>query len=196
MRQRVSDAVRKVRDSELGSTVEKLWHAAGTRPLLVAATFALALLGLISIASSYKSMAARTQGLKQIKLPPSRRLIDDAYAGDVGGMKKLLKKGVVSPNYQDARGRTALMAASEGGHARAVAALLSAGADPDKQDSTGWSSLMGAAGGGHVECMKLLIGAGVNVIAQHACTHTTAQSENIDVHTHKRMRMCKQANRH
>jgi hypothetical protein len=62
LRHRVGEALRSVRESELGQTVDKLVRAAGTRPLLVAAVFALGVLGLISIASAWRSMGARVQG--------------------------------------------------------------------------------------------------------------------------------------
>ena len=135
LRQRVGEVTRAVRDSDAYGKAEKLWRAAGSRPLLIAAVFALALLGLISIASAWRSMGSRgggtrVQGLKMVKTAPGRQLIDAAFAGNQQAVVRLLKAGKIvgGSNYQDERGRTALMAAAEGGHGGVVAALLTAGA--------------------------------------------------------------------
>ena len=135
LRQRVGEVTRAVRDSDAYGKAEKLWRAAGSRPLLIAAVFALALLGLISIASAWRSMGSRgggtrVQGLKMVKAAPGRQLIDAAFAGNQQAVVRLLKAGKIvgGSNYQDERGRTALMAAAEGGHGGVVAALLTAGA--------------------------------------------------------------------
>jgi hypothetical protein len=54
--------MRSVREYELSHNVTKLVKTASARPLLVAAVFALGLLGLISIAGAWRSMGARVQG--------------------------------------------------------------------------------------------------------------------------------------
>ena len=129
LRQRVSDGLRRaadmvrdLRDSELGHSAGSFVNAAGSRPLLVACIFALGLVGLISIGSALNSMGARTQGLRATKVTPGHKLIDAAFAGDISTVRAILKEGRLTVNYQDARGRTPLMAASEGArHERASA---------------------------------------------------------------------------
>jgi hypothetical protein len=62
LRERAREVMRSVREYELSHNVTKLVKTASARPLLVAAVFALGLLGLISIAGAWRSMGARVQG--------------------------------------------------------------------------------------------------------------------------------------
>ena len=68
----------------------------------------------------------RVQGLKMVKAAPGRQLIDAAFAGNQQAVVRLLKAGKIvgGSNYQDERGRTALMAAAEGGHGGVVNAEM------------------------------------------------------------------------
>jgi hypothetical protein len=57
----------------------------------------------------------------------------------------------------DGEGWTALMYASEEGHAECVSLLLKAGADAGQADDDGWTALMYASEEGHAECVSLLL---------------------------------------
>ena len=61
-------------------------------------------------------------------------LIDAAAAGDLDGLRALFETSELDLNVRDARGRTALMAATYANQPAAVDLLLRAGADVDLQD--------------------------------------------------------------
>ena len=84
-----------------------------------------------------------------------------SYIGDTEKVKELLATGV-DINAKDSLGETALMRASNGGHADTVQTLLQAGADVHAKDEKGYT-VMWTARGENVK--KLLLEAGAEPIA-------------------------------
>ena len=70
-------------------------------------------------------------------------------------------------------GRTALILASEGGHAALARLLLEHGADVAKADTEGWTALMAASQHGHEAVVRALVELGADV-AQAKTDGTTA----------------------
>jgi len=89
-------------------------------------------------------------------------LLDAARAGRTRQVEEAIAKGGTVEG-RDARGRTPLMLAAEGGHAAAVRILLGNGADSNARDPHGWSAYMfallapsGEAAHAHEAVLKLL----------------------------------------
>ncbi len=64
---------------------------------------------------------------------------------------------------RDARGRTALLAATQGNHPEAARRLIEVGADPNAQDAIRDSAFLLAAARGHVEILRMTIAAGADL---------------------------------
>jgi ankyrin repeat protein len=88
-------------------------------------------------------------------------LISAAERGDTAEVTRLLAQGV-PVNAQDARGRTAALAATHGGHAEVVRALIEAGADLNIRDSIKDNVLLYAGAEGELEILRLAIAAGAD----------------------------------
>ena len=90
-----------------------------------------------------------------------------AAAGLMAPLKALLGRGEeVAVDAKEDGGYTALMLASQGGHAAAIAALLAAGAEVNAQTNDGNTALMNAAGGGHATAIAALLAAGAEMNAK------------------------------
>lgn len=89
-------------------------------------------------------------------------LIDAAAAGDLDGLRAILETSEVDVNVRDARGRTALMAATYANQPAAVALLLEAGADVDLQDDMRNNPFLYAGAEGLLEILKLVAEAGAD----------------------------------
>ncbi|MBX3709916.1 MAG: ankyrin repeat domain-containing protein [Gammaproteobacteria bacterium] len=77
-------------------------------------------------------------------------------------IKKLLSQDERFTNYVDKNGKTAIMLASNEGHAEVVRMLLDAGADPNI-NVKGFSALLMAAGKGDNEVIKVLLAKGAKI---------------------------------
>lgn len=89
-------------------------------------------------------------------------LIDAAAAGDVDAIRALLETSEFDLNVRDARGRTALMAATYANQPAAVELLLEAGADVDLQDDMLNNPFLYAGAEGLLEILKLTHRAGAD----------------------------------
>ena len=90
-----------------------------------------------------------------------------AAAGLMAPLKALLGRSEeVAVGAKDHEGTTALMAAAQGGHAAAIAALVAAGAEVEAKDNDGTTALMNAARGGHATAIEALLAAGAEVEAK------------------------------
>ncbi len=89
-------------------------------------------------------------------------LIDAAAAGDIDGLRALLETSELDLNVRDARGRTALMAATYANQPEAVELLLRAGADVDLQDDMLNNPFLYAGAEGLMEILALTHKAGAD----------------------------------
>src|SRR5450759_2782218 len=80
---------------------------------------------------------------------------DFARAGDTARLRAYVEQGV-PVNLTDATGNTLLMLAAYHGHAEAVSALVSVGADPDRTNDRGQSPLAGAIFKGEDDVVRVL----------------------------------------
>jgi uncharacterized protein len=84
-----------------------------------------------------------------------------AERGDTAAVRRLLAGGAPI-DAQDARGRTAVLAATHGGHAETVGALIAAGADINLRDSRQDNVLLYAGAEGLLEVVRLAVAAGAD----------------------------------
>ncbi len=89
-------------------------------------------------------------------------LIDAAAAGDIDGLRALLETSELDLNVRDARGRTALMAATYANQPAAVKLLLEAGADVDLQDDMLNNPFLYSGAEGLMEILELTHKAGAD----------------------------------
>ena len=89
-------------------------------------------------------------------------LIRAAETGDAAAVKRLLADGA-SVRARDARGRTALLAATQGNHVAAARLLVGAGADVNAQDEIRDSAFLLAGARGYLEILKLTLAAGADL---------------------------------
>ena len=92
-----------------------------------------------------------------------------AAAGLMAPLKALLGRSEeVAVDAKDHGGCTALMAAAQGGHAAAIAALLAAGAEVEAKMNDGRTALMAAAQSGYAAAIAALLAAGAEVEAKES----------------------------
>jgi ankyrin repeat protein len=89
-------------------------------------------------------------------------LIDAAAAGDIDSLLALLATSELDLDERDARGRTALMAATYANQPEAVALLLEAGANVDLQDDMRNNPFLYSGAEGLMEILKLTNEAGAD----------------------------------
>lgn len=89
------------------------------------------------------------------------RLMLAAEQGDTATVLQLIEGGL-DVNMQDARGRTAVLAATQASQAATVAALLEVGADVNIRDARLDNVLLYAGAEGLLEVLKLAIAAGAD----------------------------------
>lgn len=94
--------------------------------------------------------------------PTKIGLIDTAAAGDIVGLRALLETSELDLNARDARGRTALMAATYANHPEAVDLLLRAGANVDLQDDLLNNPFLYSGAEGLMEILRLTNEAGAD----------------------------------
>ena len=80
-------------------------------------------------------------------------------------MVALMDHGAKPDGYRDARGKTALMMASQIGHIVAMEALLERGADANAKTKSGGCPILAACSNGAVDAVKLLIKNGADIKA-------------------------------
>jgi ankyrin repeat protein len=83
-------------------------------------------------------------------------LIAAAGKGDLAGVGRLIREGA-SVTARDARGRTALLAATHGDHVAVARALIAAGADVNAKDDIQDSPYLYAGAEGRIEILKLTL---------------------------------------
>ena len=98
------------------------------------------------------------------------------FRGDAGAVRRGLAEGC-DPSAANAKGMTPLMlAAWQGDHAEAAAALLDAGAAIDAtQPSSGWSASTFAAVNGREQTLRLLLARGAAVAGDWKALHFAVQ---------------------
>ncbi len=112
-------------------------------------------------------MHARERGfteIEQMLLKESKNagaFINAAEKGDTTAVLSFLKKGV-DINSKDAKGRTAVMAATHGNHPETVKALIQEGADINIRDNRSDNPFLYAGAEGLLEILKLTIDAGAD----------------------------------
>ncbi|ASJ57311.1 hypothetical protein BP422_29655 [Brevibacillus formosus] len=89
----------------------------------------------------------------------NKKLLSAAAEGKTDEVKVSLAAGA-EINAQDARGRTAAMAATHGNHVETVKVLIEAGADINIQDDRQDNPFLYAGAEGYLEILKLVIDAG------------------------------------
>lgn len=89
-------------------------------------------------------------------------MIDAAAAGDVDAIRALLETSELDLNVRDARGRTALMAATYANQPEVIELLLRAGADVDLQDAMLNNPFLYAGAEGLMEILELAHKAGAD----------------------------------
>jgi hypothetical protein len=85
-----------------------------------------------------------------------QRLIEAAARGDTGGVRQLLDAGA-PVNARDARGRNAVLAATQGGHVAAARLLIERGADVNAQDDIDDSAFLLAGARGHTDIIRVAL---------------------------------------
>ena len=83
-------------------------------------------------------------------------LIQAAARGDAQEVRRLLDAGAPI-NARDARGRNAVLAATQGGHVEAARVLITRGADINAQDDIRDSAFLLAGARGHTEIIRAMI---------------------------------------
>jgi hypothetical protein len=107
-------------------------------------------LGHATVAAAALLVAAGATGAQ----PAATPLIEAAARGDLAAVRRLVAAGA-SLEARDASGRTALLAAVQGGHEGVALALVALGADVNAQDNIDDSPflLAGARRSGQVLCV-------------------------------------------
>lgn len=89
-------------------------------------------------------------------------LIKAAASGDIATLRRLLDAGT-DVNARDARGRNAVLAATQGGQVEAAGLLIAGGADVNAQDEIRDSAFLLAGARGHTEIVRLSLAAGADL---------------------------------
>jgi len=90
------------------------------------------------------------------------QLIRAAEAGDAAQARTLLAQGA-SVKTRDARGRTALLAATQGNRVEAARLLIEAGADVNAQDDIRDSAFLLAGARGYLDILRMTLKAGADL---------------------------------
>ncbi len=110
------------------------------------------------------AMVSGMSAQDRAKLQPTVRMWmqNAVQEGLLDPLHALLQSGLASPDTLLSDGLTALMSATEHGHAHCVAELLAAGAQVNAAMGNGWTALMSAANSGHAEALHALLAAGAD----------------------------------
>ena len=148
------------------------------RNKLVLAIFVLLSGGLAAILIAAASISSRAKVVPS----PLHQIDSAAFYGKTAKLNNLLKTAPKNEaNTRDKLGRTPLMAAAQGGHVKAIRALLAAGANVNAADSQGWTALMAAAAEGHTDAVKILLNAGARTDAANRSGSNICQWLNAQV---------------
>ena len=107
-------------------------------------------------------LLARLVSAQSTVISRDLQLIAIAAAGDVATLQRLLAQGV-SVTARDARGRTALLAATQGNRIEAARLLIRAGADVNAKDDMQDSPFLYAGAEGRLEILRLTLAAGADL---------------------------------
>ena len=88
--------------------------------------------------------------------PRDQALIAAAGKGDLAAVERLVREGA-SAKAKDARGRTALLAATHGNHVAVARALIAAGADVNAKDDIEDSPYLYAGAEGRTEILQMML---------------------------------------
>ena len=94
--------------------------------------------------------------------PRDAALIEAAASGDAARVTRLLAEGA-SLKARDERGRTALLAATQGNRVEAARLLIKAGADVNAKDDIQDSAYLLSGARGHVEILRMTLAAGADL---------------------------------
>ena len=108
------------------------------------------------------SLLACNVAIAQTSRPIDVQLITAAERGDASEVKRLLAQGA-SVTARDARGRTALLAATHGDKPEAARLLIAAGADVNAKDHLEDSAFLYAGAEGRLEILKMTLAAGADL---------------------------------
>ena len=106
--------------------------------------------------------------------------IEASRSGRMKVIKFLIKICDVFINFQDKEQTTALIIASQNGHADSAKLLIECGAEVNIQNSHGTSALMAASQANHTDVVKLLLKYGANVNLKDNNGQTAAKITNND----------------
>lgn len=93
---------------------------------------------------------------------PGDALVDAATRGDTAALRRLLDAGT-AVDARDARGRTALLAATHANHVDAARLLIERGADVNAKDAIEDSPFLYAGAQGRLEILRLTLAAGADL---------------------------------
>ena len=103
--------------------------------------------------------AAMTANAQRVAAAP---LVEAAARGDLPQVLRLLDGGAPI-EQRDAKGRTAVLAATAGNHLQVVRVLVARGADVNAQDSQRDSAFLLAGANGYTEIVRATLAAGANL---------------------------------
>lgn len=124
--------------------------------------------GLSTSPSSNRILSRRKKpcpGERHIRFSNFACLLDAAWQGDLGEVRKMIEEEGVSPDACNADGVTALHCAAASANYPMVEYLLEAGANVNVADDHGWTPLHSAAYNNHHETVELLLAYGADVEA-------------------------------
>jgi ankyrin repeat protein len=131
------------------------------KPLLILILFLAAFAASMAAAAFAVCMAGAVAAAPPSEAGPST-IFDAAGKGDVDEVRRLLAADPVLVNATTPIGRTPLHLAAAAGHAEAVKALLSLGANPAIRGARGATPLHEAAGKGHLAVVQALLDGGAD----------------------------------
>jgi uncharacterized protein len=100
-------------------------------------------------------------GVTTVARAQSAALVEAAGRGDLPAVRRLVESGT-SVEQRDARGRTPVLAATDGNHLEVVRYLVSRGADVNAQDQQQDSAFLLAGARGYTEIVRATLAAGAD----------------------------------
>jgi ankyrin repeat protein len=115
---------------------------------------------------------------------PLSSLLFEAITNNLPDIAERLIASGASPNYQNSKGKTTLMSASEKGYLTLAEKLIKKGAVVNQKKNDGQTALMLAAKNGHLELVEFLIRSGASVhlkSARHSALTIAAKHGHLEV---------------
>jgi ankyrin repeat protein len=106
-------------------------------------------------------LLAGCAGLATSAFPQAAPLVEAAGRGDLPAVRRLVEGGM-SIEQRDARGRTPVLAATDGNHLEVVRYLIARGADVNAQDQQQDSAFLLAGARGYTEIVRAALAAGAD----------------------------------